>query len=504
MAQAQGWTPVTDPSTATGWTPVGPASLPAFKQTDTTPNEVDPNTVGTLLRHLWNGINPIQIGQLLPFPKVAGGSGMDNPLLPSNIAQQLHAVKLEGDKAWEKGDKVTAVAKYVESVIPFLGPMLSQQGNEWQQGKTMAALGDTGAMATTAALPGAVEAGSKLLARTGASAAADAAATDRIADVISPKYGANRARFGNMAQDVAPTVARKTTGMTRGTIADSIASKLDDATSALDEAADSRLNAKSYPTGPIISALKAARDKLTAQAVDASQFTPQSGVTRPPLGEDVIPGPNAARVAPIDAAIQEVQQLGPVAKYESLRRIRQAYDGPSKAVYSPAVTADFLKAQGGKLGAADVTGTLRDYLAQIDPQTAAANADYSLWKKASDVITAAEEADRGRPTVGRSIMARSLGAMAGAGVDGGVGAAVGAVVGPTLERIAANASPAIKVVVARQLATLSDALKAGDFGRAKSLLSIIQKMLPASQRGPIGSMSAPTLVPAQATAGSPQ
>lgn len=130
------------------------AAVPAFTQSDTTPNEVDPNTVGTFIRHIWSGINPVQLGQLLPFPKSLGGSGTDHPLLPSNVLKAAQAVKAEGDAAWNKGDKVTAAAKYVESIVPILGPMMSHMGNQLQAGKYAAVAGDTAALAAqTAAGP---------------------------------------------------------------------------------------------------------------------------------------------------------------------------------------------------------------------------------------------------------------------------------------------------------------------------------------------------------------
>src|SRR5207247_10371873 len=119
-----------------------------------------------------------------------------------------------------------------------------------------------------------------------------------------------------------------------------------------------------------------------------------------PLGADVVPGPNAARVAVIDQAVDELRQLGPEARYEPIRRIRQAYDSQAKTVYSPSVTADYLKAHGGKLGAADGTGTLREGLARWDPKTAAANSQYSLYRTANDVLEATAEVERTRPKVG--------------------------------------------------------------------------------------------------------
>lgn len=458
--------------------------VPDFKQSDTSPNEVDPNTVGTFARHVGQQLNPLPLGQMIPFPKEAGGAGWDAPLQALKSIGAAQQVPLDNAKAsYAKGDIGGAAVHFLNYLIPLLGPVLDKSGNEMRSGKYAAGLGDAIGLAGQMFGPKAIaEHAPALLATKPVQALADAAdtkATANVVDVIAPKVGANKTRFGNMAQQVAPEIARDTTGISRAAVADSVAGKLEDASAALDDANDARLNGKSYPTKPVLDALAAKRGRLTSQAVQGSQFTPQSGVNRPPIGQDVVPAPNAARVAQIDQAASEVKALGSVASYEALRRVREAYDGPAKAIYSPAMTADYMTAQGGKLGAADVTGALREHLATLDPNTATANADYSLWKKASDVLAAAEETDRVRPTVGRSIMARGLGAATGGATGGVMGSIVGATVGPLVERMVTGVSPAIKLVVARQLATLADAIHAGDIGRVKATLNTVQKMIPA-------------------------
>lgn len=112
----------------------------------------DPNTIGTLARSFWKTFNPVNIGQMLPWPKVLGGSGTDNPLLPHlDAAQQL---RKDADAKWDAGDHVGASARYVESVISLLpvigsaGPMLAHQGDLAQQHKWAALTGElTGILA---------------------------------------------------------------------------------------------------------------------------------------------------------------------------------------------------------------------------------------------------------------------------------------------------------------------------------------------------------------------
>lgn len=151
MAQAQGWTAGPAPDVS-AWTP-GVAPTANFTQSDTTPNEVDSNTLGTFVKHLWAGVNPVQIGQMLPFPKILGGSGMDNPLFPVNVTKKLQAVKAQADEALSKGEYTKALTHYVESVIPILGPLMASIGDNASTGKYAAAAGDSSALAVNALVP---------------------------------------------------------------------------------------------------------------------------------------------------------------------------------------------------------------------------------------------------------------------------------------------------------------------------------------------------------------
>ena len=120
-------------------------------KTPTGEAQVDPNTIGTLVRSFWKEANPTQLGQLLPFPKALGGSGMDHPFNPQNIVDNMKNVRLQADALWDKGDKVGASAKYVESIIPVLGAWMSQRGDEAQRGQWAALFGHTLGLAANVA-----------------------------------------------------------------------------------------------------------------------------------------------------------------------------------------------------------------------------------------------------------------------------------------------------------------------------------------------------------------
>jgi hypothetical protein len=321
-------------------------------------------------------------------------------------------------------------------------------------------------------------------------------------DVTAPKTGANKARFGNAAEKFAPDILRdpELGAMSREGLQGKIEGRLSEAQSALDEAADARLSARTFNTQPIIKALLEKRKRLTAETVEASKRVPtlrgeggrpnpsglirdiDTGQMRPaltpearPFGQDTVPAPNSARVAQIDQALDEIKALGPSARYESLRRIRAAYDGPASVKYNPSMTADFLKAQGSASGAADVTGVLRESLAKMDPQTAAANADYALFKKTADVLRAAEETERVRPNMFRKTMGRVTGAATGGAAGGGIGAVAGVLTADFIDAIA-RSGITTKLTTARMLTTLEDALRGNRTPQVQGVLAKLARM----------------------------
>jgi hypothetical protein len=181
-----------------------------------------------------------------------------------------------------------------------------------------------------------------------------------------------------------------------------------------------------------------------------------------PLGSPVVAAPYQSHADVITQAIADVQKLGPAATYDSLRTIRQAHDQVAKAKYNPSVTQDFQKVLGQANGSADVAGVLRETLATADPATAAINKDYSFYRKVDDVIQAAEEVDRSRPKVARTIISRLTGAIVGGQSAGRLGAVVGGILGPTLETGLKALTEGRKIVMARYLADVAKALRTGE------------------------------------------
>jgi hypothetical protein len=442
----------------------------------------------------------------------------------SNLANAQMAQVDKAEEAFSRGGYVEGAGRLGAAALPILGPMAADAGETIASGETARGLGQaTGVLAPALVKPtvrGGVKAASVLPEATKARAAGflESQAANRVSDVMSPKVGPNKVRFGRMAEEVAPKVAsdmaQNGAPWSREGLHGQISERLALAEQGLDAAQDARLSARTFESKPLIEALLRKRQELTSQAVDATDIGYQKITVggKPattwikdfgPLGQDVVPGPNASRVAVIDQAISELQQLGPYVSYEPIRRLRQAYDGPAKAVYNPSITSDYLKAQGSKLGAADVTGVLREHLAQWDPATAEANATYHLYRTANDVLEATKEIERTRPRVGRAIAARMTGAVLGQQAAGTGGAISGYVLGPALDA-ALSAGATTQLRTANIMSKLAQAIRAGNVEYADSTLKLLRKSMVrptgvqrANERAtsPSGSQKAPALVP---------
>ena len=418
-----------------------------------------------------------------------------------NVARSQYDQGVQAVDMAKQGRYSEMVGHGVAAALPLIGPAAAEAGQQIGSGDVAGGLGKgTGLVAPFAALP-AVRAGARAVVG-GAPKLAEAAAAGleskaglMAADVITPKVGANKLRFANQARELVPNLLKRGEGSawTREGLHSKVGQGLAKSEEALDAAADARNAGAAFKTKPILDALLEQRKALTAEAVDATGTT-RTATTRTsaildasgkpatatelkakPLGSDVVPGPNAARVAQLDQAIGEIRKLGPEARYESLRRIRQAYDGPAKAIYAPSVTADYLKAQGGKMGAADVTGTLREALGKFDPATAAANADYHLYRTLDDVMQAAKETEAARPKIGRRMAAILFGGASGASAGGVTGAAAGAALFTAVDAAAA-AGWTTKLKAAQLMTNMSKALRAGNELKVRSLASQMRQL----------------------------
>jgi hypothetical protein len=150
-----------------------------FKQSDTTPNEVDPNTIGTLLAHFAPQVNPIgavqTIGKAL-LPEFAARllNKADHVIFGSKpisdeaaatygpINALTHIGAAQGalfDKAkasYEKGDYLTAARHFVDYLVPMAGPGIDKSGDLFQAGKWAAGTGEALGMGLAMFAPSAI------------------------------------------------------------------------------------------------------------------------------------------------------------------------------------------------------------------------------------------------------------------------------------------------------------------------------------------------------------
>jgi hypothetical protein len=417
------------------------------------------------------GLNPRNINAAIQsafWHPVATAKGM---LAAQDVPRQ------KGLEAFQRGDYVTGTRHFIDWLIPVLGPRLDEAADWMQQGEYARGLGATTDAGLQIAAPKMI---SKLPSvgpaiverlpagmRAGAAQTAERAAQGQMIGVMAPKTGPQKIRFGNLASDVATDVARRTSAITRSGLADEVAANLERATTALDEVYRAVPAGQRYPTAPILAGLQAELKKLGVQGSRGA----------------VEPATRAAQIASLKQAIAEVRALGSSVDLPNLRTLRIAFDEGAQGVFAPATAADYLATRGAGEGWATARTVLNDFMTTRHPELKAKNADVSLWLKTRDVLNAAEEAERVRPRVGRTIAAHTMGAIVGGGIQGGgAGAAIGAALGPVIERVLANASPALKLATARRLTRLSDALRRNDLAGAGAALNTVSSVLPAAER----------------------
>ncbi len=416
------------------------------------PAEPPSGGIGRVASTFWDEANPLTaisgIIQAAKDPKAA-------------LAAAYEAHKAVKDKAvdeYNKGNYQDAAVHAFNAAIPFLGPKIDELAERGARGDWAGLIGGAAGVGASLKGPqaavGAVKAIAKVPAILPAAVAdtAEAMSTKRMVDVMAPKGLSKSAKqLGNVAEKVAPQIAREPglMSVSRQGLAEAVGSKLDEAADALDQANAARPNTR-IPTAPVLADLQQQR----------ARFATSGGK---------VPEPFVERVSQIDNAIKEVRRLGPQASYDDLKVIRQAYDDRAKATYNAATTPNYGQALGQKQGAGDVAASIRSRLATADPATAEANARYSLFKNARDVMQATEEVERTKAKVGRQMMAKGLGAATGGELGGMPGMVAGYVLAPIIDS-AVSSGVTTKIATARMLAQLADAVRSGKPAQVNSAI----------------------------------
>lgn len=121
-----------------------------FKQSDTSPNEVDPNTLGTFASHAGAFLNPITA--------VTGAAHA--VLHPIDTAKEIAAAHLavfnKAKEEYAKGNTTDAAVHLLNAAIPFFGPSIDKAAESIADGKYAAGFGDAVGIGGSIAAPGVI------------------------------------------------------------------------------------------------------------------------------------------------------------------------------------------------------------------------------------------------------------------------------------------------------------------------------------------------------------
>lgn len=474
------------------------ASAPKTLDAQGNPPSEPSSPAGRFFSGAWQNLNPMPLIEAIVDPaarnRMAIGMGM-------GMSDQY-------DKAQTAPTRTERIAHGVAAALPGLGPAAANAGEAIASGDYAGGAGQTlGLIAPPFLAEGTMRAGQasgQALRSGGAADTLDRAATSRFVDATAPKVGPNKLRLNRQMAKVAPDALREPDlgAFSREGLHVKVQNGLSDAKAALDEASDARLASQQVRTAPIVAAIDQQIDRLTAHPVEGTSVDygerriggEQAGHVvghmqqEPPTvtatatggeatGRSVEPQPNSAQIGTLRQIRRELTQLGPVAPYEAVRRIREAWDKVALPKYLPSTAADALKSQGEATAAMKGAGAMREALAEADPASAAAYQKYSLYKSLDDVLAATQEAEQARPRVGRGIMARATGAVAGGASGGTGGAIIGVIVGEIANR-AAQLAPTFQIVIARRMAGIADLIRGGNVQAATDMATRLKATLP--------------------------
>lgn len=453
-AQSSGFDPSKpfSPVHPSGFDPTKP--FEPVKTDEKQPSKTFGDQIGDFLKEAWNQVNPVAGAQ-------GAAQAVQHPIdTVTGLLSRQGALAGEAEKAFKSGDYALGTRHLINYLLPVIGQTIDAAQAEGDKGNIGSELGTSVGLGGSLALGARGATSPVSSARTGA-AAIGAKGEAMVADVLTPKTGPNKRNFLTMAEKAAPAVAREPgmSAMSAEALAPHISERLGEAGRSFEAAESSILQSRPIPVKPMIDAVTALRDELSAKGIK---------------GTAVIPGPNQTAYGTLDAAIEELKKLGSVANYDNLRVFRRAWDDAAEAarIYSKSSGDLTVKQSGEAFGRA--ASKMRDYLAQIDPRMAGANAEYSLWKNADQAIQAVNDAAKVKaPSVTRRAVATAVGASVGASAEGPFGAATGAVIAPAID--AALAGKTSKIIVGRTLAQFSDALNSGRYDLAYQSLSILAK-----------------------------
>ncbi len=321
------------------------------------------DSVADYAKGVWGQVNPIAGAQAM-------GQAVMHPLATAKgIGQAQGDLLTDAEKAFKSGDYAKGAARVVDWLLPVIGPQIAKAQDANTSGEWAKGAGIATGLGLQLAAPKAISQAMAPEAPMGATLAPQSDAD--LAKLITPQTGAKRAKFAVLAQKVAPELnARGMGAKTFDLVDQNIGQGLTDATVALKEAEAKIPATRMAPSKPFLTKLQSARDALNAGGN--------------------LPSGNEAQAAVLDRAIADVKAMGPVANFDSWRRMRQSLDSTADASGAYSRTPVDAATKLGGQAASKAAGIIRDTMPTYFPEMSAANNDYSTMITAKKVMDAAK------------------------------------------------------------------------------------------------------------------
>ena len=231
-------------------------SRPALREAESTPVAPEGSARGRFLSNAGEMLNPVNIAKGV-YRTVR------HPVDTATAIGRSHAEQFSKARtAFDEGRMSEAFGHGLATITPVLGPVAAEAGEQIGSGDIAGGLGKAVGVLAPVGIPTAVRQVKRAAAAAtpaGVVTRAETGAATRVAEVMAPKVGPNKTRFGNMAEQVAPEVAKSLTTeprmWTREALHGHVQTKLGEAEAALDAAANARLAARTFNTKPLIDAL---------------------------------------------------------------------------------------------------------------------------------------------------------------------------------------------------------------------------------------------------------
>lgn len=416
-------------------------------------------------------LNPITMAKgifnTLPIPQALGGAGLDAPyqagkaILSSQGEQFGKAVD-----DYEQGRYSEMMGHGAAGVLPLLGPMAAEAGEQIGAGDVAGGLGK----ATGLVLPFGVKAA---VGARAASRAANAgtradylerAATEQVAKrVLSPA----NPRYRGPAAEVAPKLLERGVRGDRIQVQQWADDLIGESSQKIDQAWDALPANHRTPSGPIVAELNS---KLKSMEFH--------GKTKKVEVNPVM----ADTHAELTKLMKFVQRRGASLSKDDVRTLRQQFDDVAAKAGAFAKTSGDASLSAAAEAALDTANAFRRQIARTVPGLEPANADMHLGLTVRDIL----DPTKGRPstpsvTTGATGGLHTTAALIGQGVTKipGLQALAAFVASDLIPRIKnAQVSPANQLRLAQDKFKLAQALRKGDTSTAKTIAVNMAAYLP--------------------------